>query len=519
MDIIESCFLRGSSRYRLSELTSDNPEAGGFNYRTATFGLGGECPDLRLYAEFQFEDTASDASNLGAWRRLGLLEVGFHLPLWWQIYTELSLRAGIGRSAIQYGGGYIPIPDSEMIAGLHLGVGVTIPVHENAALAVGVAGDSLASPRGYFDNGGGLFLNYIYRFEKESSEDPCFRGLQNLRQNYENDKLLAWKRREEVVGLLNQYQELKGFLPDLMQFQNKLYPDVAAWCDPEPPSLLPFELSEEVAPMPDYLPALQCETEKKTIRDAHREMRAYMDYLSDRKKKLEEGVATLEGKMDALFAWSLTCHDFKKPSRYLWFPNDNPDISLDPQWRDDVHGGKIQLFSNAQLDEVLLFLARNPEYNVGITTFANLRGKADRNDKLARARLNSVLQYLTLQGCRHQENYKDDQGPYCLYEPVNDHKYKEVGKEGEKENPRYIGGAYLSPRELEDQEKTKRFILPEERIAWAKAYSPDEVKNNPEIAKKVKIKLPDGAWIANPKSPLFRVAVFTFVKRETNENK
>lgn len=510
MDIFESCFLRGSSRYRLTELVSDNPEAGGFNYRTATFGLGGQCPDLHLFGELQFEDTASDASNLGAWRRLGLLEVGFHLPIWWQIFTELSLRAGLGRSAIQYGSGYIPIEGGELIAGLHAGVGITLPIHENSSLAVGVAGDVLASPRDYWERGGGVFLNF--KFEGDSSEDPCFRELQNLRQDYERDKLSANKRREEVLAHLHRYQELKNFLPGLIQFQNKLFREVEAWCDPEPPELLPFELSEEVAPMPDYLPVLQCEAEKKTIREANREIRFYMDYLSDRKKKFEEGIAALEGKMGALLAWEPVCHDFKKPSRYLWFPNDNPDVGLDPQWREDIHGGKIHLYSNAQLDEVLLFLERNPEYNVGITAFANLRGQSDRNDKLAEGRLHSVLQYLTLQGCKDRENFKDDQGPYCLYEPVEkNHEYSKI--------PRRIGGAYLSPRELENQAKTERFTLKEERIAWAQSYSPDEVRNNPEIAKKVKIKLPDGAWISDPRSPLFRVVVFTFVKGETNEAK
>lgn len=512
---IKQCVLRLVDRYRLSQLTSDNPEAGGLNYRTATLGVGVECLNDSFFAELQLEDTASDASNLGAWRRLVSLEMGSEAPIFWDwLRGEVALRGGLGRSALNRGGGTIPIPGGELVAGARVSMGVEIPINERAFATVGVSGDILASSREYLDSGAGLFGKITFGIRGEGGSDACFSGLQAARRLFEEERQRVVSSREKGVQLLQEYRDLKTFVPDLLKFEESLYADVEPWCNYEPISPLPFETDEELEAVPEYWALRRCEEDRNAVESARREIRLYDGTLEKRVKNLKESVQTMKGKMEALLAWEPQCYDFKRPSRYLWFANDNPDLFLTPQKRDDVHEGKIHLFSNPQLDEILLFLKQNPDTDVGITTFANQRGENDRNAELSRGRLNTILQYLLLEGCAQSSDFQDAQGPYCRYQPVNRYGHVVKNFEGEEKRPLYIGGVYLSPKEQGDQQKTERFILPKNRVAWAGAYSPDEVRNNPGIKKKTDIRLPDGKWVTDEKSPLFRVAVFTFVKRE-----
>lgn len=513
---MSDCFLRVGYGFSGGELLNpDNSETGGLNYYHVEGGGGLECPG-GFVGEVQLQGMASDPTNIGAWRATGGLMLGHKMPLFWLFYLRPELNGSFGASALNGGEGYIPIEGADLLAGGGLSVGIDLPITDSGSLELGLRPFAQFSPlRGYAEWGGGLTLTSLFvpKTQPPTPPPPCAYDGEKLESFYSLQNEVH-KDYASLVERAKEYEGLISFLNSLNKFAKRINPHVEPWCSP----LMETKSVQKEIRMPpkplvwDFFG--DCERTKRELPLAVEKLEKAKEIYRDWYRQFSQEARKLEKELEEILAWDPTCKEKFKPSRprFLWFANDNPDIDLQPQWWREK-GDRVEIHANPVLDEVLHFLAQHPDYQLGITTFANETGGPDRNKFLAEGRLKSILQYLTFQGVDRQRCFQKKDGWICEYQYQNDKSYREQYTEKGKRIPKYIGGAIASKVEWPNLKESHRFTLSADRIVWQEAMTPGRLED-PKIKELVKVNLPDKAMLDDPSSPFYRVAILTLVKKE-----
>lgn len=489
----------------VSDFRNDSPYAKDFDYRTL-FGIrvGVEWKDFPMVLDFFLRDTAGSEDALGSERFLVGAGCGYQLPLFWQLFFEPFAEVGVGGGKYDSGEGLAPEAGFDWVVRGGALLAVDFPLGRVDA----EIGPAIGYSHSFLQDYWGLDVGGMLTFRLGSPHTPIVQDdcEENLRRERNFLAKCEWDlhpTHDQIIHLQGEASQLEEAIDAVSSHQKKLYETLESWCKPAPLALEEEVLWTPVDAIPPwYWEGLTCEEESKEVEQAQKLACVTLPEKYEKKLgSLGDIVAQLDDRFQKLLNWSVSCTPLVRPPRFLLFTNDNPDIALQPQWREEIEDGKLKIYSNPVLDEILLYLARNPNVKLGFITLANETGTEEGDHILAEGRKESIHQYLTLIGAGG-ECQRDRLGP-CPYQ---------YQKKGVSNSNILIGGAYVSKRELPGVKETYRFVLPKERICFAQPYSREDLKKNLNVKDEVRMALPPATWLGTTTSPFYRIAVFTFIE-------
>ncbi|MDO8527108.1 MAG: hypothetical protein Q7T03_05400 [Deltaproteobacteria bacterium] len=357
----------------------------------------------------------ADETSLGSRRTLAGLEGGgrFFVPRpFLNLFAlELGVGAGVGQSALNFGGGNIPEAafDSQVVFN-----GKILFQYRGFDLGAGMIYGSSTS-RNYGEWGGMATLSVPLRAATGVDvQDGCRElaqveyeiGLEEKKfSTIKAGAFELWSRGNDLVrtnALLRDQQTRRRDYLEKSGFKCDAIPDVSSFSPfpkfnpPERPQR--GECLETLSKAKVYLAELRgilgLYSPKNLIRDVRKEQKLNVALSEWDLKCLGKdphrrmNIVTVK-KSDKVF---------RLLTNYL-FSNDSPDLTLMPQWNLGQPAG----FADPYLDEWIRFMAENPKYAIAIDGYASDRYDAVGYDetamiKLAQERADSIAGYLQKRG-------------------------------------------------------------------------------------------------------------------------
>lgn len=527
---------------------------GGYHYDVTSLSIGVENWPLNHFVLGVFGDkTFSDPADRGALRRLIGVQVGARANLirfgkFDQHGIDLLPLAetGFGRGLFHAEGGFNPAPGWDFIVrgGAYFAYSHVAREDDWFSYDVGLgARFDRSFWQDYRDRIIGLEYTMLFDWvEKTPEADDCFKKLVYEKNKLARELQEPAKQRDELRDMVADNKSIKEFITLLLGELRIIHDDIKDYCSKEVPNVgTNFNLSSGIPELPESaFEGMSCDEEIEAVRKSQDEAQILLGNKSAEKSNgpqqtypqvrvgLAEECKKLRGVLETLLNWPpLECSSIIKPPRFILFPNDNPDIELSWQRRNEVeqreklrlkNEKESQIFSNPILDEVILYIKKNPDLQIRLIAIANDTSNETTHDKkLAEKRLASVVEYLTLNGLQCE---KGNYGKVCQYISHGEDLKKVYYVSSHKK----IGGAFRTSREDASLQtgELKREVLSTDDICSIKigdtlqlgeAYTAQELFQNGELRSEVKGLFPKSVWFVDSKSPVFRSVLIDFIPR------
>ena len=482
-----------------------------------------------LVLEGMLDYTSSTRSDGGANRLLGGGRVGYKIPLFWGFSLMPTGEIGAGSGTFHAQGGLDQQDGDDLLfrGGAVLAADLQFDPRLGLELAVGPSwGKSFLED--YTEQTWSAHITMTVGIGKS---DSCYQELVHQKNELALQLSPLRKQREELLVADALNEEAYHFLRSVKQHQRSIHEEIKSYCPKKSPEINVSFVPQHVDLLPmDGFEGLSCEEELASVKNASEEAKNVQeDAYPKLKEHIQSQEKVLRHGLQTFLNWPpLECVPFRYPPRFLLFANDNPDISLQPQWRKEVLGGALSLFAEPVLDAASLYLNQpeNKNLHLRVIAIANETSENPQRDKrLAVGRSQSVRQYISLDGIRPDVDCKDDDyGLYCPYKSqlpfvrgASAYEYTERGFENGVLHEKWIGGAYKTPRENPNEnqnEKTTRMILAPKRLCPPEAYTAKELFDADGVLKpEAKELFPKWTWKQQATSPVFRAVILDFVEK------
>lgn len=470
--------------------------------------------------------TSSTRSDGGANRLLVGGRVGYKIPFFGFFSLTPTGEIGVGGGTFHAQGGLDPQDGDDLLfrGGAVLAADIQFDPRLGLELAVGPSW-GMSFLEEYTEQTWSAHVTMTVGIGKS---DSCYQELIHQKNTLALQLSPLREQREELLVAEALNEEMYHFVRLVKQHQQSIHAEIKTYCPKKSPEINVSFVPQHVDPIPiDGFEGLSCEEEIASVKDASEEVKRMNEdsypklrkHILAQEKRLRRGLQTL-------LNWPpLECVPFRYPPRFLLFANDNPDISLQPQWRKEVLGGSLSVYAEPVLDAALLYLGQteNKNLHLRVIAIANETSENPQRDKrLAVGRSQSVRQYISLDGIRADKDCKsDDYGLYCPYQSqlpfvrgTSAYEYIEKGFENGTFREKWIGGAYKTPRENPNENgKITRSILAPNRICPPEAYTASELFNADGVLKaEAKELFPKWTWKQQSTSPVFRAVILDFVE-------